>query len=406
MLAAVITGIVLMFYKVPALLTASWVDFALQQKNELKSPYGVVSEERKRLHALSPDKYIMAKTQGKIINLTGDGWENFFREMYLIQAGQRGKSKFGDRISPRDADSLKRQSGRAGYAVPVFFTVDELPVRQWNLTLQDKEYVYLAAAYDGDMKYLRVEYHDYLSESGPMASAYPQPPSHLYYPYRYVGWGVLVMGILLAIILPKPKKREDTIEYPRSRLVMSDIVGVLLLMLFFGLPFLINGGTVQTVSGWWGLSLIFWMLALGPALILYASAAASAFHVQLGEGGLVISRVSGAREYRYDEVEKIEQIGLRNPAWFRKLFFWTLMLSFLTGKGSGSSAGTYFLTEAASYTGFALYFKDGHVQYIWFTDALGNVMLPGYERIVQVLQAHGIPYQATDKVIEKFLPLP
>lgn len=407
MLAAIIIGMLLIFYKVPALVTVSWIDFTLRQENELKSSYGFVGKEQKRLHGLSPEQYIQEKTQGKIINLEAASWKNFYSDIYQIGTGQLEKSTYADRISSEDADILKRQTGRTSYFAPVFFKVNELPIQQWNISPQDQEYVYLAAPYNGSIKHLRVEYHDYLSAAGPMENVHPVPPAHLYYPYRILGWAVLGIGLLLAICLPQPEKREDVIEYPRSRLVMSDILGVLLLLLFFGLPFLINGGTVQAVSGWWGLSLILWTLALGPVLILYASAAYASFQVRLGEESLYIAKAGGGREYRYDEVERVEEIGLQNPAWFRKLFFLVLMFSVLSGRGaSKSSAGTYLLSEAAAYTGLALYFKDGQIQYIWFTDALGDIILPGFERIVQVLQAHGVSYHITDKVIEKILPLP
>jgi len=407
LLAAVIIGSLLLFYKAPALLTASWVDFTQQKADEVKSPYKAIGNEGKRLQALSLETYIQEKTQGKIINLEADQWRNFYRDIYLVGTREIDKSKYADRISPRDIEILKWQTGRTGYFVPIFFKVQELPIQEWNLSPQEGAYVYLVISEKESAKYLRVEYHDYLSTSGPMTSVYPEPPAHLYYPYRNIGWGVLGIGILLAIFLPQPRKRENVIEYPRFRLVMGDILGVILLLLFFCLPFLINGGTVQAVQGWWGLSLIFWFLALGPILILYSSAAYAAFHVRLGEDSLHIARAGSGREYRYDDVERIERLELHNPAWFRKLFFWVLMFSFLSGKGaSSSSVGTYFLSEAAAYTGLALYFKDGHIQYIWITDALGNVLLPDYENIVRVLQGHGVPYHVTDKVIEKFLPLP
>lgn len=47
---------------------------------------------------------------------------------------------------------------------------------------------------------------------------------------------------IAALFLPRPKKAEDIIEYARSRMMLTDLLGVMLLLLFFGLPFLINGG--------------------------------------------------------------------------------------------------------------------------------------------------------------------
>ncbi len=406
LLAAIIIGSMLIFYKVPALLTVSWVDFTVLQQQESKPAFGFVSEERKRLQALPLEQYIKEKTQGKVFSLDAVAWQHFFKDIYLAETGQR-EAKYAERISSRDVDRLKWQTGKEVYAAPVFFAVDEFPLGEWTLLPKEREFVYLATVYDGSTKYLRLEYHDYLTASNPMASVYPEPPKQLYYPYRIFGLGVLAIGLLLAVFLPKPRKQENIIEYPNSRLIAGDIVAVILLLLFWGLPFLINGGTVQAVSGWWGLSLVFWLLAVGPVFILYASALYASFQVRLGEQSFNIARAGGEREYPYDTVEKVEQVELRSPAWFRKLFWWVLVFSFLSGRGvSASTAGTHLLNTAAAYTGLALYFKDGQIKYIWITDALGNVILPGYERIIQALEAKGVPYRNSGRVIEKLLPLP
>lgn len=406
LLAATVFSVMLFFYRVPALVSVSWVDFSLAQKQELESPYGLVREEEKMLAAMPLNEYIQTKTQGKILDLDPAGWQGFFNETYLAGSGQIEQSRYADRLSPEDIDWMEWQTGDPEHFYPVFFKVRELPLEQWGLA-NEGDVVYLRTAESGKTSYLKAQFNDYLSLSGPMDSIIGgDPPAKLLYPYRLLGVGLLVVGLLAALFLPRPKKAEDVIEYARSRMMLTDLVGVMMLLLFFGLPFLINGGTVQTVTGWLGISLLFWLLAVGPVLIIYASAAYASFQVHLDRDGLSISRAGRAGEYTYDEFAGVDLVTLKHPGWFRKLFLVVLALSFLSGGGTPTAAGTYLLSESAAYAGLALKFKNGKTQYIWFTDAMGNVLLPGFEKIIQAMEDHGVPYKVTEEIVEKFLPLP
>lgn len=396
----------LAFYRVPALLTVTWVDFAAEQEAETRSTYGFVSDESKMLSSLPLGEYIKEKTQGKIISLEAANWQAFFSEIRLAGTGQLDKSQYAYRLNPQDRhwSALQFETGENNF--PLFFKVDELPIHQWKLQERDGEFTYLSMDHQGKPLYVMVKYHDYRGVAGPMDNVYPDPPTRLFYPFRPLGLGLLAAGILIAFLTPRVKKSEDIIEYPRWRMVISDFLGLLLFLPFFGLPFLLNGGTIQTVSGWWGLSLVFWLLASGPVLIFYSSAVYSAFQVWLGVETFSITRAQGTRVYRYEEVERMDQLSLRNPRWFRRLFFIVLALSFLSGKGSPGAAGTYLLSESAEYTGLVLYFKDGSKRDIWFTDAVGTILLPGYEKIIETMQEHGVPFNISSEVVEKFLPLP
>lgn len=406
LVVSIIAGIMVAFYRVPALLTVTWIDFAGKQKGELESPYGYVSDESKILASLPLDAYIQEKTQGKVITLEDSGWQIFFNEIYLASTGQLDQSQYGNRLSSQDRDWAELQFENLKNSFPVFFKVDELPFAQWRLQERDGDFTYLSINDQGQERFLMVKYHDYTNVAGPMDSIYPDPPNRLFYPYRLWGWSILAAGILIAFLMPRVKKTGNIIEYPRWRMVISDFGGLLLFLLFFGLPFLLNGGTVQALSGWWGLSVFFWLLAVGPVLIFYSSAVYSAFEVWLGEDTFSITKANSYRLYRYDDVERVVQLALRNPRWFRRLFFVVLALSFLSGKGSPGAAGTYLLSESAQYTGLTLYFKDGNKQDIWFTDAMGTILLPGYEKIIEAMQEHGVPFNISSEIVEKFLPLP
>lgn len=404
LLAATILSVVLFFYKVPALVTVRWVDFSLEQKQLLDSPYGIVSGEKQRLAAMPLDEYIQKETQGRNISLDAVGWGDFFNEIYLSSSGQIKLSQYADRLSPDDIDWLKW--GSPSRYLPVFFKTKELPLQQWGLA-NEGDVVFLRMAGEGKISYLKAQFNDYLSLSGPMDSIIGStPPSRLLYPYRIFGVGLLVIGLFFALLFPRPKKTEDVIEYARSRMMITDLLGVFLLLVFFGMPFVINGGTVQTITGWWGISLIFWLLAAGPVLIIYASAAYASFQVQLGMDCLSIARRGKVGVYRYDEFASVDLVTLKHPGWFRKLFLLVLALSFLSGGGTPTAAGTYLLSESADYAGLALKSKGGKTQYIWFTDAMGNILLPGFEKIVRAMEDHGVPYRKTGDIVEKFLPLP
>ena len=97
MALAIIGGILLCFQKNTELISMSYVDFSLQQKNEIKKSYGFISEDKKRLSKLPLEQYILEKTNGKISTLPANEFVDYFENIKLIYDGKIKQSKFQDR---------------------------------------------------------------------------------------------------------------------------------------------------------------------------------------------------------------------------------------------------------------------------------------------------------------------
>jgi len=406
MAMAIIGGILLCFQKNTELISMSYVDFSLQQKNEIKKSYGFISEDKKRLAKLPLEQYILEKTNGKISTLPANEFVDYFENIKLIYDGKIKQSKFQDKVSSEDLERLSLYTNNY-YSMPVFFTTKEIPLEKFNLTKTDKDFAYIEGYFNNKKQYLKVEYNDYFTNAGPMTSIFSEPPSNIWYPYRKIGLGIIMIGLLLGFLRPSVKKTNNLIEYPQSKIIISDILGLMLLIFFFALPLFIIGSIPALNSEWIILPIVFWSMAIGGLIIIYSSAVYASFQLSFTEKEVLIATAGKFKQYQFSDIVKFEQVTMENPKWFKRLFFWVLLLSLLSGRAtSPGSAGSYMLAKSASYQGLAIYFNDDTIQYIWFTDALGNVLLPQYQEIIKRLKEQGIILLNNEKVIEKFLPLP
>ncbi len=236
-----------------------------------------------------------------------------------------------------------------------------------------------------------------------MSKPYREPPGWLYHPYRTIGIAVMIIGLLLYIFLPRRKRESDEISYAGGRIVAGDIVGIMFLALFFGLPFLISGGTVQAIKGvMWPVTLIMWFLALFGVIILYYSAWYASYRIELTPEAIHLITYKGEKVCRFDDITAVELISLRNPGWFRKLFLAMAMLSLFTGRSSPQPAGSALLAESAAYGGLEIRTRSGKPVYLWFTDQLGGVILPNFNRVPEALHSAGIPIKEESREIEGF----
>ncbi|NMA51691.1 MAG: hypothetical protein GX949_01605 [Peptococcaceae bacterium] len=396
LLFGILVGIGLFFYVTPSIVKVTAVDWQKEHAGELRSISGYVSSEKKRLNQLPLEDYINEKTGGKVTLVDAGQWKTFFHEVQLASNGEYARSIYGNRVSPEDKDDFWKPTG----PVPVFFKPDEFPFAQWGLSFESGKRVYIRTN-EGTNSYLLLEYEDYHSELSAMYTPYRVAPGWLYHPYRSYGIGVMAAGLLLYIFLPRRKAKTDDIAYTGGTLVAGDVVAVIILLTFYGLPFFINGGTVQTVTSMWPISLVMWFMALFGVVVLYYSAWYASFRIELTEDALYLITFKGVRELRFAEINSAGLVSLRNPGWFRKLFMAIALLSFLGGRSSPQPVGGAVLAATAAYGGLEL-IGIGKPLYIWYTDQWGGITIRNFNRVTEAIHSAGIRINNKFREIEGF----
>ncbi len=398
LILAVVVGMGMFFYVTPAMVSVTIIDWQQEQANELKSMSGYVSENDKRLSQLPLNDYIAEKTGGQVTQVDPERWEVFFQQVELASNGKYDNSIYGNRVSEQDKDPFWKPQG----PVPVFFKPGEISFGEWGLLPQDSAQVFIARTNGGESSYLQVDYEDYQSSVGAMSKPYRLAPDWLYHPYRQIGIGVMLVGLMLYIFLPRRKKKPEDIAYAGGRLVAGDIVALLILLPFYGLPILINGGTMQSITGMWPISLVMWLLALSGILLLYYSAWYASYRIEVTPEALYLVTFRGVRECRFNEMTAVELVSLRNPGWFRKLFLALALLAIIGGRSSPQPAGSALLAASAAYGGLEIRGRNNQSFYIWFTDQMGNTIIPNFDRVPEAIRAAGITIQEEAREIEGF----
>jgi len=74
------------------------------------------------------------------------------------------------------------------------------------------------------------------------------PPRSLAYPLRDMFFPLLFLAVLMYVLLPWPRRGKDIIAYDRWRVVLGDIMGLMLTVVFVGMPFAIVANAALAVT--------------------------------------------------------------------------------------------------------------------------------------------------------------
>lgn len=374
LLAVFLCGSVLLacYAPVSPLLSVSPVDFALEQKKAARGYMGISTEEKKRLASLPQDRYIEEVTRGRVVPAEGQQWESFYHSLAGALTG-----------SPPGKDL----SGRVGrYRDRVYFRSAEAPFAGMGLPLKDGDEIYLKLSSPAQERYIRVRQESLDDGDFGPGSTITGPPGQVVYPYRLFSPVPALIGLALYMLLPWPPKRQDIISYSRWRVIMGDFASMLLLVMFFGLPILIVGGSVQALTGYLPFTLIFWGLAAFGVWMLKMSSWTAGLQIEILPDRLRRITSRGRDEYAFASIEYIQPIIQAPPRWLIRL----LWLAAFAGR-SVSSAGSALILSGSECGGIRVVCRDGSAVNIWFTDQTGNIALPGYERILDALKNAGVP---------------
>lgn len=228
------------------------------------------------------------------------------------------------------------------------------------------------------------------------------PPLALVFVWRPCAWWCFGVGLAAYLVLPWPRYAKGWSYFSRWRVCLGDFGWVLMFTIFFGMPLAIVGGTVQAVTVYGVFPSIFWILAgLGLVLVWY-TAWASSFHVGLGEGGVAMGALGLELDIPYASIVAAAPVRHRYPKWFIRL----LWIAALFGRGTArlQVAGQAMLLGASNVSGLALELDNGTTAYLWLTDALGSMAVTDGERLIQALEAAGVPLRRSPKELVRLFP--
>jgi hypothetical protein len=361
-LAAVVTAFVVTH---EPLARVEVVDFA-QEQQDLGSTYGLWTDEQKALKAMPLVDYIASVTAGKTTAVDGALWYNFAEGLRMADAG----------------NPFPAWRNRIGEWGGVYARQRDLPSPELLARLPDGEVRY-AALPDGTwVKAVAVR----LSSSDfTLGAGLHGPPHALVYPLRSLFFPLLVwLAVLFYILLPWPHRGEGIIAYDRWRVVLGDSMGLLLTIVFVGLPFLITSNAALAVTEYWGLTLVFWLIGLLGLWAVQVGISAGGLQLMVLADRLVRMTAWRREEYLFADMALVQPAIQIPPKWL----ITTSWLAALSGRrGSGAA-----LLGAQSETqGFRITMKDGRVAHIWLTDQMGAVMMRCVETLPRALAAAGVP---------------
>jgi hypothetical protein len=357
------------------------VDFRHEQQREgTYMGFRIMTERDKYLAGLPLEGYIAEVTKGRLFAVEGDAWKAVAENA----AAADEKKPLGKEWQQR-LPSDKYPTG------VLFFKPDEAPVNQLAFLFAGvREPAYLYLGMPERPLYLKAEHRVYSNDDfhlGGGFSRYPTPPTDFLFPGRKWSPWVALAGLALYIALPWPKRPPGAQAYRRWRVVLTDVLALLLTVLFFAFPFFITGGAVQAVTQGWPLFFFFWPIFFLGLIIVWLAAWVSAFALQVTEDRLCIWTDRGERDFLYSDMDFFQPVLIRPPRWLVALSWLTV----IAGKGSSriGAAGRAMIISSSEWGSLAIRLKNGREIFLSITDQLGTDMI-GAGTIVKALKKAGV----------------
>ncbi len=341
------------------------MDFAREQKN-LGSVYGLWTDEQKALKTMPLADYIASVTAGKTTAALGTAWDTFARGLSLTQEG-----------NPPDR-TWRRRVGKWG---GVYVRQRDLPSPDLVAGLPDGEehYVLLPDGTWVQAVAVRLDSSDFTLGSGLSG-----PPHALAYPLRDMFFPLLALAVLLYILLPWPRRSGDIIAYDRWRVVLGDIAGLMLTVVFIGMPFLITSNAALAVTEYWGLTLVFWLIGLLGLWAVQVGISVGGLQLMVLADRLVRMTAWRREEYLFADMALVQPAMQLSPKWL-------ITASWIAALSGRRGSGTALLGAQSETRGFRITMKDGRLVHIWLTDQMGSVTMRGVEALPRALAAAGVP---------------
>ena len=260
-------------------------------------------------------------------------------------------------------------------------------VRQRDLPLPDL----LAGQLDGEVSYASLPDGTWVRavavclDSGDftLGAGLHGPPHVLVYPLRGLFFPLLGLAVLLYVLLPWPRRGDGIIAYDRWRVVLGDIMGLVLTVVFVGMPFLITSNAALAVTEYWGLTLFFWLIGLLSLWAVYVGISAGGLQIIVLADRLVRTTAWQREEHLFANVALVQLAIQLAPKWL-------IRASWIAALSGGRGSGAALLGAQSEMRGFRITMKDGRIVHIWLTDQMGSVTMRGAEALPGALAAAGV----------------
>jgi len=362
---AIPIGALMIAWPASSLLGISGIDWEAQRHHEIAS---LLSEEARR----DLNVYIREQTEGHIVTLPADQWQDFIGQVRETLAGR----------PPTPAWNAAAERSEYYHKVRmIYFDPSEpLPAKLSALPEMALGYAYLRL--EGEESAppgLHLQRLDWsITHSG--------APQYLIYPLRHAGWWVILAGVLIYALVPWPGPAAN--EYcpitPRMAFLI-DLVGVILYGTFLGIwsNLILEPGIPG--HGEWSqivvFTLVFWGMALAGMAIFVVALWYITFRLQWDDEGLRQRTLYGEKFQNWADIEGLS-LQPKVYRFAKRVRAVALLFSVYNWRLAGPTL--LMQTESAC---LHLSTREGEG---WNVD-LGNLSPQGLARMVNKLLERGIP---------------
>ena len=373
------------------------VDMQRQQRREVERPY--VTEQQRQLAALPVEAYVQAVAGENLLILEAAAWPDFAHKTGLL----------ADRVVPSEwQHRVQKESLKSGYTPRAYFRPQEIPLADWfSQTASHTAPLYLVFENQGEaLLYARLTLlPDPLSSfSLGGGSSFDLPPAGMIRTTRPFGYGVMLTGLLLYWWLPKPRRHHGAMAYPGFKTRLADVAMVILFLVFYSMPFLISGGSLQAMTIALPLTVVFWGMAGLSLWIMYINAWTASFEMVVAHDRIAMWSYRGYVEIPFNAVQSFQPVMKETPRWMRRMTW----LGFFAAKGSMKFLmASQLVTGAGTVAqGIRLNLAGGAPVDFWITDQWHQEMLVGGNGLVNHLKDAGIPKEPEPAKDRKLTCLP
>lgn len=357
-----------MYVSTSPLLRIQDEDLAGRQERETAGHF--VTSRQRRLSTLSLEDYAKAIAGNNFLVVEGEEWDSFLQK-WLDAEGEEYPEKWRKNIEKEPLKTVLNQAENPLAPIYLKYVDSAGETHYFQLML-------LTFAYD-----------DF--SIGGLSGSHRVPPDSLLYPARPLAYIFILIGLLMYVKLPKPRHKRDSLVYSSWKNTLIDFLSVFLFTMFFFLPFMIVGGSVQSIMIMAPLVIAFWGMALISSLLMYIAAWNASFSMEVDGESLKVSSYRGGYKLLYKDIESYQPAEKRYPKWFKFLMFLAMLSS--SGSMKPVMAAQWLNAGGVQSQGLRLCMKNGEKVDFWLVDQMGNQVFSGVETLLNSLSASKIPWK-------------
>ena len=236
------------------LLSVIPIDFmAVQKRQAAAVPDSRKTEAQRRSAVLPFPVWLGEYLKSNIFSGVGPEWDRLLRQIDQIERDPQSPTE----LAWRTSSVVQMEEGPARL---VFFRLDEEPIS----AVLDKlaaggGTTYVSFSRPGGDLHYRVDRRTWTRRDfrpGAGFTGSPAPPAALLYPFRALGLGSIAVGIVLFLLLPGAGRPAA-----EHRLRLAEPAALVVGLLFFTVPLIATGGSVQALTRGLELTLPCWLAA-------------------------------------------------------------------------------------------------------------------------------------------------